>query len=73
MEAIGEVNHGDELMLELTGVLSDETLIEGSDCINIRGRHKPLYKADFNGDGIIDMADFADFSENWLQSSIIGC
>jgi hypothetical protein len=73
VEAIGEVDHGDELVLELTGMLSDETPIEGSDCIIIRGKHKPLNRADFNGDRIFDMADFTTFSENWLQSSIIGC
>ncbi len=67
VEAIGEVDHGDVLVLELTGVLSDETPIEGSDCVIIRGRHKPLNKADFNGDGTVDMADFAAFAENWLQ------
>jgi hypothetical protein len=71
VEAIGEVDDGDELMLELTGVLSDETLIEGSDCVIIRGKHKPINKADFNGDGTVDMADFAAFAENWLQSSIV--
>ena len=71
VEAIGEVDHGDELVLELTGVLSDETPIEGSDCVIIRGKHKPLNKADFNGDGTVDMADFAAFAENWLQSSIV--
>lgn len=71
VEALGEVSHGDELMLKLTGVLSDGTHIEGSDCVIIRGKHKPLSKADFNGDGIVDMADFAAFSENWLQSSIV--
>ena len=67
VEAIGEVDHGDELILELTGVLSDETPIEGSDCVIIRGRHKPINKADFNGDGTVDMADFAAFTQNWLQ------
>jgi hypothetical protein len=67
VEALGEVNNGDEFVLELTGVLWDETAIEGSDCVIIRGRHKPVYRADFNGDGIVDMADFAVFSENWLQ------
>jgi hypothetical protein len=71
VEAIGEVDHGDELVLELTGVLSDETLIEGSDCVIIRGKHKPINRADFNGDGIVDMADFAAFAENWLQLSIV--
>ncbi len=71
VEAIGEVNHGDELTLKLTGVLSYGTHIEGSDCVIIHGRHKPVNKADFNGDGIVDMADFAAFAENWLQSSIV--
>ncbi|MHC4308825.1 MAG: LamG domain-containing protein [Planctomycetota bacterium] len=70
VDAIGEVDHGDELVLELTGVSLDETPMEGSDCVIIRGRHKPINKADFNGNGIVDMADFAAFAENWLQSSI---
>ncbi|MDH4238705.1 MAG: hypothetical protein OEW48_04000 [Phycisphaerae bacterium] len=52
-------------------MLSDETPIAGRDSVLIRGRHKPINKADFNGDGIVDMADFAAFSENWLQSSIV--
>jgi DNA-binding beta-propeller fold protein YncE len=51
VEALGKVNHGDELVLELTGVLSDETPIEGSDCVIIRGKHKPINKADFNSNG----------------------
>ena len=67
VEVIGEVNYGDELLLKLAGVLSDETPIGGGDCVIIRGRHKPINKADFNGDGIVDMADFAAFTENWLQ------
>ncbi len=71
VEVIDEVEHGDELVLQLTAVLSDETPIEGSDCIVIRGRHKPLNRADFNGDGTVDMADYAAFAENWLQSSIV--
>ena len=75
VEAIGDVNDGDVLTLELTGVLFDpmpfETPIEGADCILIRGRHKPINPADINKDGVVDTVDFAIFSENWLQSSII--
>jgi hypothetical protein len=71
VEALGEVGHGDDLVLGLTGVLLDETLIVGRDCVIIRGRHKPLNKADFNVDGIVDMADFAAFAQNWHQSSIV--
>jgi len=39
VEALGEVDHGDELVLEITGMLSDETPIEGSDCVIIRGKY----------------------------------
>jgi len=38
--AIGEVNDGDEWILELTGSLSDDTLIAGEDCIIIRAGSK---------------------------------
>jgi hypothetical protein len=57
VEAIGEVDHDDELVLELTGVLSDETPIEGNDCIIIRGKDKPLNRADSDGNGIIYEAE----------------
>jgi len=75
VEAVGDVNDGDVRVLTLTGVLFDpmpfETPIEGADCILIRGRHKPINPADINKDGVVDMADFAIFAQNWLQSSII--
>ncbi len=71
VEAVGDVNDRDVLTLELTGVLYDETPIEGADCILIRGRHKPINPADINKDGTVDMADFAIFAQNWLQSSIV--
>jgi len=71
VEAVGDVNDGDELQLELIGVLFDETPIEGTDCILIRGRHKPINPADINKDGVVNAADFAIFAQNWLQSSIV--
>ncbi|MHC4891262.1 MAG: hypothetical protein ACYTEO_17555, partial [Planctomycetota bacterium] len=75
VEALGNVDHGDVLTLELTGVLLDpppyETPIEGADCILIRGRHKPINQADINKDGVVNTADFAIFVQNWLQSSIV--
>jgi len=75
VEAIGDVNDGDVLVLTLTGVLFDpmpfETPIEGADCILIRGRHKPINPADINKDGVVNMTDFALMTENWLQSSIV--
>jgi hypothetical protein len=70
-EAIGDVNEGDVLTLELTGVLIGERPIEGADCILIVGGHKPFNKADINKDGLVDAADFAEFAKNWLQSSIV--
>ncbi len=71
VEAIGDVNDGDVLTLELTGVLFGERPIEGADCILIRGRHKPINPADINKDGVVNVADFAIFAQNWLQSSIV--
>jgi probable HAF family extracellular repeat protein len=71
VEAVGDVNDGDELQLELIGVLFDETPIEGTDYILIRGRHKPINPADINKDGVVNAADFAIFAQNWLQSSIV--
>jgi hypothetical protein len=37
--ALGPVQHGDELVLTLTGRLLDGTRIEGTDCVVIRGHH----------------------------------
>jgi hypothetical protein len=71
VEAIGDVNEGDVLTLELTGVLIGERPIEGADCVLIRGKHKPCNKFDVNKDGVVDSQDFAIFAENWLQSSIV--
>jgi probable HAF family extracellular repeat protein len=71
IDAVGDVNSGDELQLELIGVLFDETHIKGADCILIRGRHKPINSADINKDGVVNVADFAIFAQNWLQSSIV--
>jgi hypothetical protein len=71
VEAIGDVNDGDILLLELTGVSFDEAPIEGADCILVRGKHKPFNIADINKDGVVNMVDFAIFADNWLQSSIV--
>lgn len=72
VEAMGDVNDGDILTLELTGVLYDptpfETPIAGTDCILIKGKHKACNKADLNGDGIVNSSDFAIIAENWLES-----
>ncbi len=71
VEALGEVNTGDILTLTLTGVLNDETPIEGADCVVIVGRHKPINKADVNEDGLVNAVDMAIVAENWLESSIV--
>ena len=71
VEAIGDVNYGDTVILPLTGVLIGERPIEGADCVVIGGKSKPFNKADVNKDGVVDSLDFAEFAENWLQSSIV--
>ena len=75
VETLGEVNHGDVRELTLTGVLLDpmgfELPIEGADCVVIRGRHKPINKADINKNGLVDLADLTLLIENWLKSSIV--
>ena len=45
--------------------------MRGGDCILIRGNHKPFNIVDFNKDGFVNGIDFAEFAENWLQSSVI--
>jgi hypothetical protein len=42
VSTFGEVNDGDVLALSVSGVLVDETPIEGSDCIVIRGKRRPF-------------------------------
>ena len=71
VESLGEVNTGDILTLPLTGVLNDETPIEGADCVVIVGKHKPVNKADINKDGLVNAVDIAIVAENWLESSIV--
>ena len=69
--AIGDVNDGDIVILELTGVLYDpipfETPIAGTDCILIKGKHRKPNKADINKDGVVNGLDFAIIAGNWLD------
>ncbi len=71
VDAVGEVNDGDVLALALTGVLLDERAIEGSDCLTVRGKHKPFNRADIDKNGVVNIVDFAIVSDNWLQSSLV--
>lgn len=71
VEELGEVSDGDELVLNLTGVLYSGVPIEGADCIVARGKFKPFNSADLNKDGVVDTVDFALLAENWLKSSVV--
>jgi hypothetical protein len=70
VEAVSDIYYVNVLPLTLTAVLYDGTPIEGTDCVIIRGQSKSFNKADFNRDGIVDMADFTTMSENWLKPAI---
>ena len=61
VETFDEVEHGDVLTLEIEGVLTDGTFIEGSDEVTIVGKHKPLNRADINRDGVVNLLDFFDY------------
>ena len=70
----GDLVEDDELVLTLTGTLSDGTHIEGTDCVRIVGRlprSLAAKRADVNQDGIVDLFDFCTMTEYWLESSAI--
>jgi hypothetical protein len=65
---------GDELVLTLTGALSDGTLIEGQECVVLVGnvpRALAAVKSDITEDGIVNMHDLAVLTEYWLESASI--
>jgi len=62
------------LTLNVTGVLTDETGIEGADCVIVVGqvpRSTVARRWDANGDGIVDMFDFGLMAQNWLETTIV--
>lgn len=62
---------GEQLVLELTGVLFGERPIEGTDCVVIKGNVPKGLAAkivDTNKDGVIDLHDFAMLANQWLES-----
>ena len=64
----------DPVLLTLTGALSDQTPIEGADCIVLRGKvPKPLAakRADINQDGIVNIFDLAIISKYWQESCTV--
>ncbi len=73
LNAQGELADGEVLVLTLTGVLSDQTPIEGADCIVLVGNVPKALAAkrwDYNGDGIINILDFAELATYWLESTV---
>lgn len=65
-----ELAKGQTLALTLTGELFDDIGIEGTDCVRLVGNVPKCLAArrwDANGDGVVNMADFAIFAENWLH------
>jgi hypothetical protein len=64
----------DVLMLNVTGVLIDETGIEGADCVIVIGqvpKSTVAKRSDANGDGVVDMFDFALMAQNWLEATTV--
>lgn len=65
-----DLTQDDVLELTLTGVLTDGTRIEGTDCVAVVGKaHRSTVagRSDANGDGIVDLLDFALMANNWLE------
>jgi formylglycine-generating enzyme required for sulfatase activity len=75
VEAVGDVDDGDIVTLELTGILYDpiphEIPIEGSDCILIKGKYKAHNKADINKDDIVNGFDFFIMASEWLADNTL--
>lgn len=67
----GELVHDQVLTLTLTGLLFDETAIEGGDCVVVRGKASKGVaptKADINEDNVVDFHDFVILADQWLKS-----
>jgi hypothetical protein len=74
LNTIGDVNKGELLVLPLTASLLDGTPIEGDDCVRIAGkvpRALAAKKADVDGDGIINIYDFAVMANYWLEYAAV--
>ncbi|MHC4155444.1 MAG: hypothetical protein ACYST6_11060 [Planctomycetota bacterium] len=70
VNAHGNLADGEMLTLTLTGVLSNGTPIEGTDCIRVLGKVPESIaakKSDVNEDGIVDMLDFDIIAKYWLE------
>ncbi|MHC4148287.1 MAG: LamG domain-containing protein, partial [Planctomycetota bacterium] len=72
IDAPGELAKGQTIALTLTGVLFDGKAIHGADCVVLVGnvpRWLAALRWDANADGIVNMRDFAEFANYWLESS----
>jgi hypothetical protein len=74
LNTFGDVSIGELLVLPLTASLIDGTPIEGEDCVQIVGktpRALAAKKADVDGDGIINIYDFAVMANYWLEYAAV--
>ncbi|MHC4659731.1 MAG: LamG domain-containing protein [Planctomycetota bacterium] len=65
---------GDEVVLTLTGALSDGRRIEAEECVLLVGnvpRALAAMKSDITEDGIVNIRDFAVLAEYWLELATI--
>jgi hypothetical protein len=73
LNADAELLGGDELALAVTAELSDGTPIDGIACVVIAGKVPKALAAkrsDVNEDGIVNISDFAELAENWLEAAV---
>jgi hypothetical protein len=74
INAPNELVDSQPLSLTLTGASSDDTLIEGTDCVLLVGnvlRAIAAKRADINGDSVVDFRDLTIVSNYWLEFSEI--
>jgi hypothetical protein len=74
LNAIGDVNEGEVLVLALRASLFDGTPIEGEDCVVAVGkapRALAAKKADVDGNGVVNIRDFAVMANYWLEYAVV--
>ena len=67
-----KLQKGQTLVLTLTGELFDDTPIVGDDCVVIVGnvpRALAARGSDINGDGVVNILDFALTAKYWLAAT----
>jgi hypothetical protein len=74
INTVGDVNEGEFVVLPLTALLFDGTPREGEDCVRIVGkapRALGAKKADVDGDGIVNIYDYALIAAYWLEHAAV--